>query len=304
MGKLMFSHSLGGGHVPPVSPGICAHAVWVSRHPEVHPPDISNKQHNWDEASIACGSAILLARATNRNDQARIRACLAPHAGDWLNALPITSCGLRLDDGAIRVAVGLRLGLELCAPHVCPCGAPVEANGLHGLSCKRSMGRSVRHNLLNDLVYRAVNKTTVPAVKEPLGLSRSDGKRPDGVTLIAWQRGKRLAWDVTVPDTFAASHIQATSQCGGAAAEVADRLKRTKYLEITRTHMFCPVACETMGPINAEGMNFLSEVGDRLTRITGDPRERTFLLQRISIIIQRGNSVAFTGSFIDHRRPV
>ena len=31
------------------------------------------------------------------------------HSGDWLTALPIASCGLRLDDKAIRVAVVLRL---------------------------------------------------------------------------------------------------------------------------------------------------------------------------------------------------
>jgi len=38
-------------------------------------------------------------------------------------------------------------------------------------------------------------------VKEPAGLSRDDGKRPDGVTLLPWAKGKPLAWDVTVPDT-------------------------------------------------------------------------------------------------------
>ena len=38
----------------------------------------------------------------------------------------------------------------------------------------------------------------IPAIKESQGLSRSDGKRPDGLTLTPWQAGKALPWDVTV----------------------------------------------------------------------------------------------------------
>ena len=41
-------------------------------------------------------------------------ASKASHSSDWLYALPITACGLRLSDEAIRVAVGLRLGLNIC----------------------------------------------------------------------------------------------------------------------------------------------------------------------------------------------
>ena len=33
------------------------------------------------------------------------------HSGDWLHTLPISACGLHLEDNAIRVAVGLRLGM-------------------------------------------------------------------------------------------------------------------------------------------------------------------------------------------------
>ena len=62
-------------------------------------------------------------------------AATAPHSGDWLLALLISSCGLRLDDEAVRVAVGIRLDLNLCEPHTCRCGAMVDARGLHSCVC-------------------------------------------------------------------------------------------------------------------------------------------------------------------------
>jgi len=40
-----------------------------------------------------------------------------PHSGDWLHVITISSCGLRLDNEAVRVGVGLRLGLSLYVPH-------------------------------------------------------------------------------------------------------------------------------------------------------------------------------------------
>jgi len=60
-------------------------------------------------------------------------------------------------------------------------------------------------------IRRAVKGAQIPAVKEPPGLLRSDGKRPDGATLIPRAKGKLTAWDVTVPDTFAESHLSSTS---------------------------------------------------------------------------------------------
>jgi len=50
------------------------------------------------------------------------------HSGDWLCPSPHA---LRLDDEAVRVAVGLRLGLDLFVPHQCHCGSLVDARGLH-----------------------------------------------------------------------------------------------------------------------------------------------------------------------------
>jgi len=145
----------------------------------------------------------LFGSLTDRRDQARLLALSAPHSGDWLNALPISSCGLRLDDEAVRVAVGLRLGSTLCEPHQCPCGSYVSSEGTHGLAWRHCAGRSSCHHAINDLIWRALIRADVPAVKEPVGLLRSDGKQPDGLTQIPWQEGGCLTWDVTVTDTLA-----------------------------------------------------------------------------------------------------
>jgi len=59
----------------------------------------------------------------------------------------------------------------------------------------------------------------MPAVKEPINLMQDDNKRPDGTTLLPWVRGKPMAWDVTVPDTYAESPIGNTTTKPGAAAQ-------------------------------------------------------------------------------------
>ena len=110
-------------------------------------------------------------------------------------ALPIASCGFRLENEDIRVAVGLRLGAALCQAHQCPCGALVKVNGLHGLSCKLRSGKHSRHASISDIIYRAC-RADIPAIKEPTELTRTDGKRPDGSTLVPWSAGKCVIWDV------------------------------------------------------------------------------------------------------------
>jgi hypothetical protein len=274
-------------------------SVWMGRHDTLQVPEgvTLTKQKSWDRASVDLGQSILLAGFSDPFNRARLLATKAPHSGDWLHAWPITACGLRLDDEAIRVAVGLRLGANLCSPHSCPCGALVDARGTHGLSCRRSAGRQVRHAQINDSIHRALVRAGVPSIKEPVGLLSSGDRRPDGCTLVSWERGKCLAWDATVPDTLAQSHLGATSVLAGAAAEKAAKHKNEKYLELTRSYEFCAVAIETLGPINEEGESFLSKLGRRLSAVSGDPRETAFLFQRLSVIVQRCNAVSFAGSF-------
>jgi hypothetical protein len=189
---------------------------------------------------------------------------------------------------AVRVAVGLRLGVKLCEPHQCPCGAKVNPEGTHGLACRRSAGRITRHHALNDLVWRELGRANIPAVKEPVGLVRSDGKRPDRLTQIPWNVGKCMTWDVTVTDTLAESYLSASSSSAGSVAGGAANRKDQKYQSLVSTHSFIPLAFETFGPImgvdgtpiNSKGVDFLNQLGRRLSACTGDMRETSFLFQR------------------------
>ena len=118
------------------------------------------------------------------------------------------------------------------------------------------------------------------------------------MTLIPWQGGKSLLWDVTVADTLAVFHLPTTSRQPGAAAENASVRKEAKYAELTRVHTFMPIALETLGPIGVKASDFLSELGRRISLVTGDLREISYLFQRVSVAIQRFNGVCFRGSFI------
>ena len=231
-------------------------------------------------------------------DKARLKAAKAPHAGDWLNAPPLKAIGLRLSDEAIRVTVGLMLGCITCQPHVCIFGAMVDARGLHCLSCRKSGPIHIRHSHINDLIWRAVKRAQIPATREPTGLSRSDGKRSDGASLIPWKRGKPLAWDVTVPDTYAASHIGETAENAGAAAKKAATNKIVKYNSLATTLNFIPIAIETTSPWNSEASEFIAELGKKITEVTLEPLQTQYLFQRLSIALQRGNVIAFRNTFI------
>ncbi|GBP83375.1 hypothetical protein EVAR_91048_1 [Eumeta japonica] len=75
-----------------------------------------------------------------------------------------------------------------------------------------------RHHALNDM-RRVLIFANVPCTLKASGLSHSDGKQPDGLTLILWQRGCCLIWDSTRVNTFAAFHLSKTSRTVAYGAE-------------------------------------------------------------------------------------
>ena len=206
-------------------------SAWSLNTSNLEPPSIplSFRQRAWDDPCCRVVADQLLASADDQCERARLLASRTDGSGDWLQALPLPSIGLKLDDAAVRVAAGLRIGAPLVHPHTCVCGSMVAANGRHGLACRKSAGRQSRHSQVNDQILRAFISAGVLATREPNGLCRSDGKRPDGVTSVPWKKGRCLAWDATCPDTYAPSHLQGSSMAVGSAASAAETSKRLKY---------------------------------------------------------------------------
>jgi len=113
-----------------------------------------------------------------------------------------------------------------------------------------AQGKAARHHALNDVVARAFSAAGIPVSKEPADLSRTDGKRPDGMTLIPWWAGKPAVWGVMVVCTSVVSYLNSSAREAGAAAEFAASRKTAEYVGLTASRLFLPIAVETQGPLN------------------------------------------------------
>lgn len=132
---------------------------------------------------------------------------------------------------------------------------------------------------------------------EPSGLFRNDGKRPDGLSLVPWHRGQHLAWDATCCDTLADSHIQVSSKKARRIAEIASRNKHNKYSELKeQNYIFNAFAVEKLGCWSIEAIQLINKIGPMLNDISGDLRSHSYLVQRISIAIQRANATSIMGT--------
>ena len=87
---------------------------------------LPRKQSFSDRPGILASRAVVESSISDSVQMATFLAASAPHSGDWFLALPVSSCGIKLDDDAVRVAVSLRLGCSICVAHTCRCDAMVD----------------------------------------------------------------------------------------------------------------------------------------------------------------------------------
>ena len=79
-------------------------------------------------------------------------------------------------------------------------------------------------------------------------------------------------------------------------ANDAESCKTSKYQSLGAMYRFTPIAVETIGALGEEASTFFRDLGRRITAVTTEPRSLQFLLQQLSVTIQRGNTACVLGN--------
>ena len=89
-----------------------------------------------------------------------------------------------------------------------------------------------------------------------------------------------------------------SAQSAGTAADPAASRREAKYTSFANSYIFQPIGVESHGALSSSALSFLTTFGERLTGTSGDLREMTYFLQRLSVIVQRFNLVLILKSFV------
>ena len=81
----------------------------------------------------------------------------------------------------------------------------------------------------------------------------------------------------------------------GDVAALAEQRKLEKYSCFLPSHSVVPVAIESLGAIGPLSLVFLNDLGRKIRQRIGEVRACQYLLQQLSMAVQRGNALCILG---------
>ena len=81
----------------------------------------------------------------------------------------------------------------------------------------------------------------------------------------------------------------------GAVADKAEKKKKTKYTHLEASHYFAPVVVDSLGFFGPEAQFFFQDLDRCLKDSTSESLSHHYLMQRISVAVQRGNTAGHIG---------
>ena len=70
--------------------------------------------------------------------------------------------------------------------------------------------------------------------------------------------------------------------------------KATKYAHLSILHIFTPVAVESLGAFSRRSLSIIHVLGRKIHQYSGNELATSYLLQTISVAVQRGNALLVT----------
>ena len=93
-------------------------------------------------------------------------------------------------------------------------------------------------------------------------------------------------------NTLAQSYVDRAATGVGAVAELAAERK------LASNFSFQPIAVENLGTFSLSPLEFLNDLSHKLSSFSGEERASSFLFQRLSVSLQRFNSVLLHDTFV------
>jgi len=103
--------------------------------------------------------------------------------------------------------------------------------------------------------------------------------------------------------TQADSYVATAARGRGNMVELVAVRKCQKYGDIPLVYTFFPIASETRCSMSDSAYHFFEDLGRKISEVSGDSREGSFIFQRLSVTIQRFSAALFNESFTRHDDP-
>jgi len=87
---------------------------------------------------------------------------------------------------------------------------------------------------------------------------------------------------------------QGGNRCGGGSRNGG----WAKYSNLASNFIFQPIAVDNLGAFSLSTLEFLSDLGHKLSSFSGEERASSFPFQRLSVSLQRFNSVLLHDTFV------
>ena len=97
-------------------------------------------------------------------------------------------------------------------------------------------------------------------------------------------------------DTLCNTFVLECAREVGKAAKIAETRKKNKCKDLESNYNFIPIAVETFGSWGPESLKFIKEIGKKIQESTGEKLSTAYLIQSVSILIQRGNAASVMGT--------